>query len=132
MTCNFPSLPESKMWCSLGREGHEQVRERESVAATPAHASGQDAVARCTAGGGRAPSRRDAHDGEYLERTARVGRSAGAQTPAAGSTLRLGCDAEGRIGAVAERRSAGAGICHGAVDVATCGPADRGEVRPSI
>ena len=66
MTCNFPSLLESKMWCSLGRGGHEQVGERESRSATPAPAGRQDAVARRTAGGGRAPRRRDAHDGEYL------------------------------------------------------------------
>jgi len=132
MPCNFARLPESKMWCSLGRGGHEQVREKESRSATPAHASRAAPVARCAAGGGGTPSRCDAHDREHLERAARVWRPRGARTPTAGSAFSSGCAAEGRTGAAAQGRRAGAGICDRAVDAAPCRTADRGEVQPSI
>src|SRR6516225_5532005 len=132
MTCNFPRAPKSKMWCSLGREGYEQVGERESRSATPAHARREATATWRAAGRGRTASRRNTHDGEYLERTARVRRSRCAQTPAAGPALGFGCAAEERIGAVAQGRSAGAGVRHRAVDVASSRAADRGEVWPPI
>src|SRR6516165_8935262 len=132
MTGNFPTTLQSKMWCSLGRGEHEQVREGESRSAATAPARRAAAVARCAAGGGRPPSRCDTHDGEYLERTARVRRAAGAQPPATGPTLGLGCAAEGRAGAVAQGRSTSTRVRYGAVDAASGRAADRGEVRPSI
>src|SRR6266478_2593468 len=128
MTCNFNALRESKLWCSLGRSEHEQVRERGARVATPAHASRTTVVARCAAGGGGAQSCRDAHDGERLERTAQRRWSGGAQASATRSTFGFGRAAEGRIGAAAQGRSARAGVCYGAVDVAACRAADRGEV----
>ena len=39
---------------------------------------------------------------------------------------------KGEFGAAAQRRSARARLCHGAVDVATGRPADRGEIGASI
>src|SRR5271170_6546321 len=132
MTCNFNALRESKLWCSLGRGEHEQVRESEPRSATAPNASRAIAIARGATSAGRAQSRRDAHDREYLERATQCGRIAGAQAPAAWSTFRFGCAAESRIGTPAQGRSARAGVCHGAVDVTTRGPADRGEVWASI
>ncbi len=132
MTCNFSALRESKLWCSLGRGEHEQVRESRSRSATPAHASRAIAVARCATGRGRAQSRGDAHDCEHLERATQCGRIAGAQAPPTWPTLGTGCAAEKRLGTAAQGRSAGAGVCHGAVDVTTRGPADRGAVWASI
>src|ERR1700745_2067970 len=132
MTCNFRALRESKLWCSLGRGEDEQVKKSRSGSATPAHASRAIVVARRATGRGRAQSRGDTHDREHLERATQCGRIAGAQAPPTCPTLGGGCAAENRIGTAPEGGSARTGLCDGAMDLASCGPADRGEVWPSI
>src|SRR6185437_8725430 len=118
MTCNYSRAHESKAWCSLGFGEYEQARKRRAHFATASDASRAAAVAWYGAGGSRPQGWGDPHDGERLE-SASDGRGTGSATA-------------GRSGKAPEGRGAGAGVCHGTVDVTACWADDRGEVCSSI
>src|SRR5579883_2423952 len=132
MACNFPYLRRSKLWYRLGARRDEQIRQTESSPAAAPHARWAAAIARHGPGGGRTQGRGIAHHGERVERAARSRRAGGVETTSSRAAVRARCPAEGRAGQTAQGWRARAGICHGAVDTATSGAADRGEVRPSV
>jgi transposase len=132
MTCNYFRESESKMWCSLGFREYEQARKRRARFAAASDASRTAAVARCATVGGRPQGWGDPYDGERLEPASDGRRTGSVAAPTAWPAVRSGHTTARRSGAAAEGRGAGTGVCHGAVDVTACRPADRGEVRSSI
>jgi len=132
MTCNYSAAHESKAWCSLGFRKYEQVRKRRAHFAAASAASRAAAVEGDGAGGGRPQGWGDPYDGERLEPASDGRRTRSATASAARSSIGSGRATASRSGKAAEGRGAGAGFCHGTVDVASCWPDDRGEVCSSI
>jgi transposase len=132
MACNYFRVLKSKMWCSLGFTGYEQARNRRARFATASDASRAAIVARYGTVGGRPQGWGDTYDGERLEPASESRRTGSVGAPTARPAVRFGRTTASRPGKAAEGWGAGAGVCHGAVDVTACRPVDRGEILSSI
>jgi len=125
MTFNMSTVSLFNMIGNVGKVRHEQDGTRREGITAPPFTGGTTVAARRRAGRGRAARVRHAHHRFAVERSARGWRHGGSQEPATGSTLWARRCAAARVDEGADRRGSSGRLCHGSVDLAARGGADR-------